>query len=162
MDINITKLAKKHYFNLYIRDGIVVHKEEGIAELPKNSIFVFGSNTAGRHGAGAAKYAKLHFGAEYGNGVGLQGQSYALPTLGDNLERLDDKVLYNHFKDFILFAHRNTEYTFILTKVGCGLAGYPHAEEMYMCFLEDVIHELDLPGHPENIIYPSAFISSDW
>lgn len=162
MDINITSLTKKYYFNLYNRNGIIIHKEEGIAELPENSIFVFGSNTAGRHGAGAAKYARIHFGAEYGNGVGLQGQSYALPTLGDNLERLDDRVLYGHFKDFILFACRNTKYTFVLTRVGCGLAGYPNAEEMYMCFLEYVIHELDLPREPENIIYPAAFIAPEW
>ena len=157
MDINITSLTKKHYFNLYNRNGIIIHKKESITKLPENSIFVFGSNTAGRH----AKYAKLHFGAEYGKGVGLQGQSYALPTSGDNLERLDNRVLYKHVKDFILFACRNKNYTFVLTKVGCG-AGYPNAEDMYMYFLEDVIYELDLPREPENIIYPAAFISPEW
>lgn len=159
MDINIASLAKKYYFNLYLRNGVIIHKEEGIAELPEDSIFVFGSNTAGRHGAGAAKYARIHFGAVYGNGVGLHGQSYALPTLGDNLEQLRYNLLYKHFKDFILFAQKNTNYTFVLTKVGCGLAGYMHAEEMYRTFLIGIKQELNLTRLPENIIFPAAFIS---
>lgn len=160
MDINIKKLADKYNFNIYLREGVLIHKEESIAELPKDSIFVFGSNTAGRHGAGAAKYARVQFGAVYGQGEGLQGQSYALPTLGDNLEQLRDIELYKHFKEFIKFAINNVQYTFILTKVGCGLAGYPYAEDMYMCFLEDIEHELDLPKLPMNIIFPADFTNN--
>ena len=60
----------------------------------------------------------------------------------------------------IKFAINNEQYTFILTKVGCGLAGYPYAEDMYMCFLEDIEHELDLPKLPMNIIFPADFTNN--
>lgn len=92
------------------------------------SIFVFGSNRAGRHGAGAAKWAILHRGAIYGQGEGLQGMCYAIPTKDGALKVLSLNAIRMHVDRFISFAKHNPELTFQLTPIGCGLAGYsPHA-----------------------------------
>lgn len=88
------------------------------------SVFVFGSNLAGRHGAGAAKFAAKHHGAVYGRGVGLQGNSYAIPTKDKNIKTLPLSIIEGYVKEFILFAYNNPELEFNVTDVGCGLAGY--------------------------------------
>ena len=88
-------------------------------------IFVFGSNLAGRHGAGSAKYAVQNHGAIYGQGVGLQGNSYALPTKDEHIKTLPLERIEEYVKDFIRFACEHTEYTFNVTKIGCGLARIP-------------------------------------
>ena len=87
-------------------------------------IFVFGSNLAGRHGAGAALTARKYQGAIYGQGSGMQGCSYAIPTKGKNLEILDLEVIETHVKEFIHFANNHPKLTFSVTRIGCGLAGY--------------------------------------
>lgn len=87
-------------------------------------IFVFGSNKAGRHGKGAAKYAKENYGAIYGQGEGLQGNAYALPTKDENLRSLSLKEIDKHISKFIGFAHMNPNLLFLLTPVGTGLAGH--------------------------------------
>lgn len=87
-------------------------------------IFVFGSNLAGRHGAGAAKYAIKNCGAQYGNGVGIQGHSYAIPTKDHYLNILPLDVIHNYVLEFINFATKHPEYIFKVTRVGCGLAGH--------------------------------------
>lgn len=87
-------------------------------------IFVFGSNLAGRHGKGAALVAKTDFGAIYGNGFGRQGNSYAIPTKGKNLEVLDLDTIKTYVNDFIIYAMQNPQLVFNVTRVGCGLAGY--------------------------------------
>ncbi len=89
-----------------------------------NKIFVFGSNLAGRHGAGAALCARKHHGAIYGQGKGLQGSSYAIPTKGYMLKPLPLHVIKEHVTEFLLFASKNPEMIFEVTKIGCGLAGY--------------------------------------
>ncbi len=88
------------------------------------SVFVFGSNLAGRHGAGAAKYAKEHFGAIQGQGRGRQGNSYAIPTKDAKLEPLSLDDIQENVLQFLDYArtHSNTE--FVVTRIGCGLAGY--------------------------------------
>ena len=86
--------------------------------------FVFGSNLAGRHGKGAALYARLNHKAIYGQGIGLQGSSYAIPTKGHNLEVLPLSVIKQYVDDFLVFANVNQEYLFELTPIGTGLAGY--------------------------------------
>lgn len=91
-------------------------------------IFVFGSNLAGRHGAGAALYARHHHGAIYGQGVGLQGSSYAIPTKGHQLEVLPLGIIETYVKDFIEFAKQNPTKTFFVTRIGCGLAGYKNEQ----------------------------------
>lgn len=89
-----------------------------IAELGENEIFVFGSNIQGMHGGGAAWYAHKQFGAEWGVGEGLTGRTYALPTMeGEaSMQRAVD--------NFVRCAKAHPELTFLVTAVGCGIAGY--------------------------------------
>lgn len=89
-----------------------------------NEIFVFGSNLAGRHGKGAALDACKKYGAVYGVGVGLTGGSYAIPTKGFKLEVLPLEVITTYVEQFKKFAAENPQYTFKVTRIGCGLAGY--------------------------------------
>jgi hypothetical protein len=87
-------------------------------------IFVFGSNLAGRHGAGSAKAARRHYGAQYGVGVGPTGDSYAIPTKGYNLEVLPLDLIAQYVLAFLSYAEANPEMEFHICKIGCGLAGY--------------------------------------
>lgn len=89
-----------------------------IAELDKNEIFVFGSNIQGAHGGGAAWYAHKKFGAEWGVGEGLTGRTYALPTMEGDASM---KKAVEHFIDC---AKAHPEFIFLVTAVGCGIAGY--------------------------------------
>lgn len=91
-------------------------------------IFVFGSNIAGRHGAGAAAYAHKFEGAVYGNGVGHHGNSYALPTKDINIQTLDLADVKQFVDLFIQYAELNPELEFKVTRIGCGLAGYKDSE----------------------------------
>jgi hypothetical protein len=90
----------------------------------EDMIFVFGSNLDGIHGAGAARYAAVHRGAEYGIGEGLTGSAYALPTKGHNLSYMDLKTIRGHVDNFLHFAFNNPHMTFQVTQVGCGLSGW--------------------------------------
>jgi hypothetical protein len=109
-----------------------------LLELQDKEVFVFGSNLGGRHGAGAARYALENFGAIYGMGHGLQGRSYAFPTLDQNLKQLDSKLLSRFALTFYHTAANWPHYVFMLTKVGCGLAGYTEAEmKWYFKFAPD-------------------------
>ena len=87
-------------------------------------IFVFGSNLAGRHGKGAALHAKQSYGARYGVGEGLTGCAYAIPTKGHNLEVLPLDAIAVSINRLSEFAWNNPGMRFLLTPVGCGLAGY--------------------------------------
>lgn len=87
-------------------------------------IFVFGSNLAGRHGKGAALYARLHHGAIYGQGVGRQGNSYAIPTKDERLRTLDLVTIDGYVEAFLEYAEAHPELEFQVTAIGCGLAGY--------------------------------------
>lgn len=87
-------------------------------------IFVFGSNLAGRHGAGAAKFALQHRGAILGQGIGLQGTSYGIPTKDEWLRTRGLVEIERSVMDFIHFAEEHPELTFDITPIGCGLAGY--------------------------------------
>lgn len=101
--------------------------------MSKQHIFVFGSNLAGRHGKGAALFAKQHYGAIYGQGVGLQGGSYAIPTKDGKLNILALAVISEYVDEFIRFARTNPGLIFDVTRVGCGLAGY-RAEQVAPMF----------------------------
>jgi hypothetical protein len=95
-----------------------------VSKLEIGQIFVFGSNTKGAHGKGAAKKA-LTWGAIYGQGDGLQGRTYGIPTKGRNMKiSLTISEIKPYVDDFIEFAKINPQLTFLLTEVGCGLAGY--------------------------------------
>lgn len=111
-----------------------------------NAIFVFGSNLAGRHGKGAALWASRHRGARYGQGEGLQGQSYAIPTKDGSLRTLSLEEIGLAVGRFIAFATERPELTFELTPIGCGLAGYVPAQIAPM-----------FRDAPANVQLPEAF-----
>ena len=96
---------------------------EFITHLKENEIFVFGSNLAGMHGGGAARIALERFGAQMGQGVGLQGQSYAIPTMQGGVETIKPYV-----DEFIQFAQQHPDLTFLVTRIGCGIAGFTDEE----------------------------------
>lgn len=87
-------------------------------------IFVFGSNLAGRHGKGAALWALENRGAIYGQGEGLQGNSYAIPTKDEDLRPLPLEYIRDGVNRFLVFAANSPGLNFQLTPIGCGLAGY--------------------------------------
>ncbi len=87
-------------------------------------IFVFGSNLAGHHGAGAALTAKKNHGAQQGVGVGRTGDSYAIPTKDWALIPLDLQEIAGYVDNFLIYAKENPELNFYVTRVGCGFAGY--------------------------------------
>ena len=115
---------------------------ENITSLAPNEIFVFGSNLSGMHGGGAAWVAYRKFGAIMGQGVGLQGQSYGIPTMQGGVETIRPYV-----DEFIGFAKSHPELTFLVTRIGCGIAGFDDAE---IAPLFEAAHEVDnifLPPH---------------
>ena len=117
--------AMKEGMSFNLQDDFFSEKEalmrvtpDHVDRLGENQVFVFGSNEAGHHDGGAARQAFERFGAVYGQGRGLQGQSYAIPTMG-SLESLERDV-----EEFIRFADAHPEMTFLVTRIGCGIAGY--------------------------------------
>lgn len=127
--------------NTKITDGRRVASDR-IAELGSNEVFVFGSNIQGAHGGGAAWFAHKHFGAEWGVGEGLTGRTYALPTM-EGKAALEKAV--DHFIDC---ARQHPGLTFLVTAVGCGIAGYT-CEEVAPLFKEAT--------SLENVYLPQAF-----
>lgn len=117
---------------------------ESILELKPNEIFVFGSNLSGSHGGGAARLAYKCFGAIWGQGVGLQGQSYGIPTMHGEVEAIKPYV-----DEFIDFATKHPEMKFLVTKVGCGIAGFT-VEEMAPLFAKAI--------EVGNVILPKEFV----
>lgn len=117
---------------------------EIITHLNKNEVFVFGSNLAGRHAGGAARAALQLFGAVWGEGVGLQGQSYAIPTMQGGVDTIKPYV-----DNFINFARNCTDTTFFVTRIGCGIAGFTDAQ-IAPLFKE----ALNLP----NVLLPEPFV----
>ena len=115
-----------------------------IAELSKCEVFVFGSNLEGQHAGGAARFAYDNFGAEWGNGVGPQGRCYAIPTMHGPLSLIKPYV-----DDFIEYARQHPMNRFLLTRIGCGIAGFKDAE-MAPLFKDG----LDLP----NISFPREWL----
>ncbi len=116
------------------------YSNEKITHLEPNEIFVFGSNLQGYHGAGAARMALDKFGAIWGKGVGLQGQSYAIPTMDGGIETIKPYV-----DDFIEFARQHPECQFLLTRIGCGIAGFTD-EEIAPLFWEALkLHNVKFP-----------------
>ena len=114
-----------------------------ITELKENEIFVFGSNLEGMHGGGAARLAYNKFGAIWGQGVGLQGQSYGIPTMHGGVDAIKPYV-----DEFIEFAKSHPELTFLVTRIGCGIAGF-RDEDIAPLFKECI--------KMENICLPKSF-----
>ena len=96
---------------------------EKITHLAPDEIFVFGSNLQGWHGGGAARTAVEKFGAQWGNGDGIQGQSYAIPTMQGGVETIRPYV-----DRFLDFASEWDQNTFMVTRIGCGIAGFSPEE----------------------------------
>lgn len=125
---------------MYNRD----YTPDRITELKPNEIFVFGSNLAGAHGGGAARLAHERFGAIWGQGVGLQGQSYAIPTMQGGVETIKPYV-----DEFTKFAQSRPDLKFYVTQIGCGIAGFKVIEIAPL--FQDAVEV-------ENIILPKVFV----
>ena len=117
---------------------------ERITDLKADEIFVFGSNLAGMHGGGAAYVAFQKFGAVMGCGVGLRGQSYAIPTMQGGVETIKPYV-----DEFIEFAKSHPDLFFYVTRIGCGIAGFRDREIAPLFFAAREI---------ENICLPKSFV----
>ncbi len=122
---------------------------ENIISLRYNEVFVFGSNLRGFHGAGAALYALKNFRAILGIGIGLQGESYALPTKGVKSHTLNINIIKIFIDNFIQdYAKKFPELIFLVTPIGCGLAGYT-PEDIAPLFKDAI--------EVENIHLPESF-----
>src|SRR5574344_1568442 len=115
-----------------------------IDRLENNEVFVFGSNLGGFHGGGAARGAMDKFGAVWGQGVGMQGHSYAIATMQGRVDTIKPYV-----DDFISFARTHTELIFLVTRIGCGIAGFKD-KDIAPLFQEAI--DID------NIILPKQYV----
>ena len=120
------------------------YTSENITSLAQSEVFVFGSNLQGSHGGGAAAAAVRYFGAIWGQGVGMQGQCYAIPTMHGGVD-----VIRPYVDEFIEFAKGHPELTFLVTRIGCGIAGF-RDEQMAPLFAD----ALELP----NVVLPKSFV----
>ena len=125
---------------------------ENITKLSEHEIFVFGSNLNGRHAGGAARLAVEKFGAKEGVAEGLQGQSYAIPTLDRNMNKLQPEEITRSLVRLSDFAKINPEKIFYLTRIGCGIAGFDTS---------DIIKLVRGCDFPDNVIAPQEFIKAD-
>ena len=115
-----------------------------ITELRPDEVFVFGSNLEGMHGGGAARVAFKSFGAVMGCGVGLRGQSYAIPTMQGGVETIAPYV-----DQFIAFAKEHPELFFYVTRIGCGIAGFRD---------KDIAPLFSAAVDVENVCLPETFV----
>jgi hypothetical protein len=99
-----------------------------VTKLKPGEVFVFGSNEAGRHGKGAAKLARDKFGAQQGQGVGLFGQTYAIPTKDSSIKTLPIDGIAKYVEEFISCTKQMPDTVFLVTEIGCGLAGHSPAD----------------------------------
>ncbi len=114
-----------------------------ITELQENEVFVFGSNKEGNHIGGAARLAYDEFGAQWTKGVGHYGESYAIPTMDGSIDDIEPFV-----NDFLNYAKCYPEYRFLVTEIGCGIAGYK---------VEDIAPLFGRAIEIENICLPRSF-----
>ena len=121
---------------------------ENITHLEPNQIFVYGANEKGVHGAGAARLA-LQWGAKMGQ-YGLVGQTYGIPTKNKKIQTLPLDKIQVHVHDFLALAFSHTEYEFLVTKIGTGLAGIP---------ISDIapLFKIIKTGVFDNVILPEEF-----
>ena len=111
-----------------------------VVSLKPNEVFVFGSNLGGFHGGGAARAAYNKFGAIWGQGVGMQGQSYAIPTMQGG-----DETIAPYVDEFIEYAKNHPDKRFLVTEIGCGIAGFT-PEEIAPLFANAVdVENITLP-----------------
>jgi len=118
-----------------------------ITKLKENEIFIFGSNLRGIHGAGAARQAFEDFDAEWGVGVGPTGKCYAIPTKDYHIKTLPLEMIRRYVNQFMQYALEHPELKFLVTPIGCGLAGYS-PEDIASMFKDN----------PSNVVLPKEFI----
>jgi hypothetical protein len=111
-----------------------------ITDLAEGEVIVVGTNVDGLHGGGAAAFAHERFGLRWGVGEGLCGQSYALPTMEG-----PEKLTFAAHR-FVLYASLSHDLVFLLTKVGCGIAGYDEAAVGWL-----------FAGAPANVVKPPGW-----
>lgn len=114
-----------------------------IESLAPGEVFVFGSNASGAHGGGAARFALDRFGAVWGQSEGLQGQSYGIDTMSGLA------VFEEQARRFVEFAREHPELKFLVTEVGCGIAGYAPAQVAGL-----------FAGAPDNVVLPESFVEA--
>jgi hypothetical protein len=122
-----------------------------ISQLKENEVFVFGSNEAGIHGAGAAYQAYREFGAELGVGFGHRGKSFAIPTKDWEVKTLNLSLITFYVSRFISYTQCKPQYTFLVTEIGCGLAGYTPEDIAPLFKIVDYLSN-------KNIILPESFV----
>ena len=122
---------------------------ENIRHLAPNQIFCYGANTAGIHGAGAAKLA-LQWGAKMGE-YGLNGQTYGIPTKDKKIQTLPLDKIQVHVNDFLATAFSHPEYEFLVTKIGTGLAAIPISD------IAPLFKTVKTTGVFDNVILPEEF-----
>ena len=123
--------------------------QENIETLAAGEIFIFGANLQGFHGAGAARKA-LEFGAVMGKGVGFKGRTYAIPTKDENIRTMSIEDIEPYVKQFIDYASKNQHLTFLVSKIGCGLANYS-PEDIAPLFEDALLYP--------NIVLPEEFFN---
>ena len=119
---------------------------ENIESLSDNEVFVFGSNLYGIHAGGTAKLALDKFGAVWGQGVGLQGKSYAIPTKDHQMNALELRYIRFYVNQLLYVSFLHPKKTFLVTKIGCGLAGYT---------IKDIAPMFT--SYPLNVVVPEEF-----
>lgn len=117
--------------------------------MASNEVFVYGANEAGIHGAGAAK-AAMRWGAKYGK-YGFSGQTYGIPTKDSNIETMALEKIKIYVDAFLIFATEHPELVFLVTPIGCGLAGYS---------AKDIAPMFRRALHIENVVLPEEFFKS--
>ena len=122
---------------------------ENIQELKENQIFVFGSNMNGNHAGGAARLAVEKFGAIMGEAKGIQGQSYAIPTLDKDMQKVTEEKLLVFLENFGNYANEHPEKEFLLTAIGTGIAGFDASYMAYMVLRANL---------PDNVTLPKEFV----
>lgn len=132
---------------VYRKNKFVV--PENILKLKDNEIFVFGSNMAGIHGAGAALFAKKLFGAKQGIGYGLVGKTFAIPTKDQHIQTLPLSKVKQYIDSFLNEAKKLPNLNFLVTRVGCGLAGFK--DEQIAPLFKDSTDNVLLPEQWKNI-----------
>ena len=125
-----------------------VFTPENITKLKQDEVFVFGSNKAGNHVGGAARVAVEKFGAIMGHGEGLQGQSYAIPTLDEQMDKVSTEELTRSVRRFADYTRHNTDKVFYVTKIGCGIAGFS---------VEEIVEVFKSVSFGDNVVLPQEF-----
>jgi hypothetical protein len=124
-----------------------------ISQLKENEIFVFGSNEAGIHGAGAALQAMQDFGAKFSVGFGPQGQTFAIPTKDWTIKTLPVKFIKPYVDSFLSYTQTRPDLTFLVTEIGCGLAGYTPEDIAPLFKMIPYLKD-------KNVILPDSFIKA--